>query len=108
MSVLKSLAVMSIIVTVLAVAAMVQLVIALLPYLAAALVVVLVLRWRRAGAPATSVTPPAVLIRPGPQPGDRGGAPAAAPEGWVMVPVWVAPRRPDPIVVDAEGITDRD
>jgi hypothetical protein len=108
MSMLKGFVVMGMIVTVLAVATLVQLAFALLPYLAAALVVVLVLRWRRSDVPAASVAPPAVRTCPGPPPRYRVGAPAAAPEGWVMVPVWVAPRRPDPIVVDAEGITDRD
>jgi hypothetical protein len=108
MSILKSFVVMSLILTVLAVATLVQLAFAVLPYLAAALVVVLVLRWRRAGGPAASVAPPAVRSCPGPQPRYRVGVPAAAPGGWVMVPVWVAPRRPDPIVVDADGITERD
>jgi hypothetical protein len=108
MSVLKSFLVMILILTVLAVATLVQLAFAVLPYLAAALVVVLVLRWRRAGGRAASVAPLAVRTYPGPQPRYRVGVPAAAQGGWVMVPVWVAPRRPGPIVVDAEGITDRD
>jgi hypothetical protein len=108
MSVLKSLVVMGVILTVLAVAALEQLAIAMLPYLVAALFVLLVLRWRRSGTPAALAAPPTVLTCPCPQPRYRVGAPAAAPEGWVMVPVWVAPRRPGPIVIDAEGITDHD
>jgi hypothetical protein len=114
MRVLAGLLVMGMIVVVLAVAALVQLAIALLPYLAVALVVMLVLRWRRRD------TPPAAAhltrtypgrrsgVRAAPQPRYRVGAPAAAPEGWVMVPVWVAPTRPDPTVIDAEVIDDRD
>jgi hypothetical protein len=108
MRVLGGFVVMSMIVTVLAVAALVQLAIALLPYLAIALVVVLVLRWWRPDTSTTSAAPPAVRTSPGPQPRYRIGAPAAAPGGWVMVPVWVAPRRPDPRVIDAEVITDGD
>ena len=108
MSMLKGFVVMGMIVTVLAVATLVQLAFALLPYLATALVVVLVLRWRRSDVRAASVAPPAVRTYPGPPPGYPVGVPAAAPQGWVMVPVWVAPRRPGPIVIDAEVITDRD
>jgi hypothetical protein len=114
MRVLAGFFVMSMIVVVLAVAALVQLAIALLPYLAVALLLVLVLRSRRRGSP----TPPAPQVRTYPvrragvraarQPRYRVGAPAAAPEGWVMVPVWVAPRQPDPGVIDAEVIHDRD
>jgi hypothetical protein len=116
MRVLAGLLVMAMIVAVLAVAALVQLAIALLPYLAVALTVVLVLRWRRrdtrapsAAAPLTRSYPgPQARVRAAPQPRYRVGAPAAAPEGWVMVPVWVAPTRPDPGVIDAEVIDDRD
>jgi hypothetical protein len=108
MSVLKSFVVMSVIVTVLAVAALVQLAIALLPYLVIALIVVPVLRWRRSHTPATSSATPAVQTYPRQQPRYQIGAPTAAPQGWAMVPVWVAPRRSDPIVVDAEVITGRD
>jgi hypothetical protein len=111
MRVLAGFLVMSMIVTVLVLAALVQLAIALLPYLAVALIVVLVLRWWRrdtstppAAAPAERTYP----VRAAPQPRYRVGAPAAAPEGWVMVPVWVAPRQPDPSVIDAEVIDDRD
>jgi hypothetical protein len=114
MRVLAGFLVMGMIVMVLALAALVQLAIALLPYLAVALLVVLVLRWRRREGP----TPPAPQMRTYPvrqgrvraaeRPRYRVGAPAAAPEGWVMVPVWVAPRQPDPGVIDAEVITDRD
>ena len=114
MRVLAGLLVMGMIVMVLAVAALVQLAIASLPYLAVALVVVLVLRWRRRDTPPAA--PPLTRTYPGPQarvraaqqPRYRVGAPAAAPEGWVMVPVWVAPTRPDPRVIDAEVIGDRD
>ena len=114
MRVLAGILVMAMIVVVLAVAALVQLAIALLPYLAVALLVVLVLRWRRREGP----TPPAPQMRTYPvrqarvraaeRPRYRVGAPAAAPEGWVMVPVWVAPTHPDPRVIDAEVIGDRD
>ena len=99
---------MAMIVVVLAVAALVQLAIALLPYLAVALVVVLVLRWRRDTPPAAAPQMRTYTVRAAPQPRYRVGAPAAAPEGWVMVPVWVAPTRPDPGVIDAEVIDDRD
>ena len=47
-------------------------------------------------------------VRAAERPRYRVGAPAAAPEGWVMVPVWVAPTHPDPGVIDAEVIGDRD
>lgn len=111
MRVLAGFLVMSMIVTVLVLAALVQLAIALLPYLAVALIVLLGLRWRRRDNP----TPPAAAppertypVRAAPQPRYRVGAPAAAPEGWVMVPVWVAPTRPDPRVIDGEVITDGD
>ena len=109
MRVLMGFFVMAMIVMVLAVAALVQLVIALLPYLAVALVVVLVLRLRRRRNP----TPPAMAypgaqarVRAAGQRSYRVGAPVAAPEGWVLVPVWVAPARPDPTVIDAEVIND--
>lgn len=117
MRVVAGFLVMSMIVTVLALAALVQLAIALLPYLAVALIVVLVLRWRRRDAHPPSAAAPQMRIYPDPQarvwwaarqPRYRVGAPAAAPGGWVMVPVWVAPTQPDPRVIDAEVITDRD
>jgi len=109
MRVLAGLLVMAMIVVVLAVAALVQLAIASLPYLAVALVVVLVLRWRRRDTPpAAAPQMRTYTVRAAPQPRYRVGAPAAAPEGWVMVPVWVAPTRPDPGVIDAEVIDDRD
>jgi hypothetical protein len=117
MRVLAGLLVMSMIVMVLALAALVQLAMALLPYLAVALIVVLVLRSRRrrdthppaAAAPPQRTYPgPQACVRAAQQPRYRVGAPAPAPEGWVMVPVWVAPRQPDPRVIDAEVITDRD
>jgi hypothetical protein len=111
MRILAGFFVMSMIVTVLALTALAQLAIALLPYAAVALIVVLVLRSRRHNAPATLVERTHVAqarVRPAPQPRYRVGAPAAAPGGWVMVPVWVAPTRPDPRVVDAEVITDDD
>jgi hypothetical protein len=104
MSALRAFFVMGMIVTVLAVVALAQLAIALLPYLAAALVVLLILRFRRS-EPRAAAPPHAVLTYRDPQPRYRVGAPAAAPEGWVMVPVWVAPRRPDPTMIDAEVIT---
>jgi hypothetical protein len=106
MTVLKNFFVVSVIITVLAAAALVQLVIALLPYVAAALIVALILLWHRCGTAAAP--PPAVLARADPQPRYRVGAAAAAPGGWVMVPVWVAPKGPDPNVIDAEVITGRD
>jgi hypothetical protein len=109
MTVLKSFFVMSVIVTLLAAVALVQLVITLLPYLAAALIVALILRWRRSKAPAAvAAASHAVRICPDSEPSYRIGAPAAAPGGWVMVPVWVAPRRADPNVIDGEVITGRD
>jgi hypothetical protein len=105
--------VMSMIVTVLVLAAVAQLAIALAPYLAVALIVVLVLRWRRRPTAAMSTAAPLerayvaqARVRPTPPTRYRVGAPAAAPEGWVMVPVWVAPPRPDPRVIDADVITD--
>jgi membrane protein implicated in regulation of membrane protease activity len=100
--------VMSMIAAVLAVAALAQLVIALLPYLAVALIVALVLRRRRRNAtpPAAAVPLRTYPVRAVTPPRYTVGAPAAAPEGWVMVPVWVAPNRPDPKVIDAEMITD--
>ena len=111
MRVLAGLFVMSTIVTMLAVAALVQLAIALLPYLAVALIVVLVLRSRRRrdSVAASAAAPPMRThpVRAVPRPRCRIGAPAAAPEGWTMVPVWVAPTRPDPRVIDAEVIDDR-
>jgi hypothetical protein len=103
--------VMSMIVMVLALAALVQLAIALLPYLAVTLIVLLILRWRRRDSstrPAAAPPERAYTVRAAPQPRYRVGAPAPAPEGWVMVPVWVAPTRPDPRVIDAEVIDDRD
>jgi hypothetical protein len=93
------------IVTVLAIAALVQLVITLLPYLAVALIVLLVLRARRRS---TTSLPSAEAVTVTPASRYRIGAPAAAPEGWVMVPVWVAPTRPGAPVIDAEVIGDRD
>jgi len=115
MRVLAGLFVMSLIVTVLVLAALVQLAIALLPYLAVALIVVLVSRWRPRDTATRAAAAPPMRTCPGPQawvrtaqPRYRVGAPAAAPEGWVMVPVWVAPTRPDPRVIDAEVIVDRD
>lgn len=100
---------MAMIVVVLAVAALVQLAIALLPYLAFALTVVLVLRWRRRDSPPAAAPPERTYtVRAAQQPRYRVGAPAAAPEGWVMVPVWVAPTQPDPGVIDAQVIDDRD
>jgi len=109
MRVLAGFLVMGMIVVVLAVAALVQLAIALLPYLVVALVVVLVLRWRRRDTPpAAAPLTRTYTVRAAPQPRYRVGAPAAAPQGWVMVPVWVAPTRPDPGVIDAQVIDDRD
>jgi len=103
MSALKAFFVMSVIMTAVVAITLVQLVITMLPYLAAALVALLILRWRRPGTP-TVAPPPAVRHYPEPQPRYRIGVPAAAPEGWVMVPVWVAPTRPDPTVIDGEVI----
>ena len=110
MRVLAGLFLMCTIVIMLAVAALVQLAIALLPYLAVALIVALVLRSRRrdrVATPAAAPPMPTYPVREAPQPRYRVGAPAAAPEGWLMVPVWVAPTRPDPRVIDAEVIDDR-
>jgi hypothetical protein len=107
MNALKALFVMSVIVTVLVVVTLVQIAIMLLPYLIAALIVALILRWRRSGEPAEPGAP-AMLTYPDPRPAYRIGAPASAPEGWVMVPVWIAPKRPGPNVIDAEVITGHD
>ena len=112
MRILAGFFVMSMIVTVLVLAALAQLAIALLPYLAVTLIVVLVMRSRRRrDAPAAAVertyVAPARVRRPA-APRYRVGAPAAAPGGWVMVPVWVAPTRSDPRVIDAEVITEDD
>jgi hypothetical protein len=107
MNALKALFVMSMIVTVLVAITLVQLVITVLPYLAGALVVLLILRWRRPGT-STVAPPPAVRSYPEPRPRYHVGVPAAAPEGWVMVPVWVAPTPPAPKVIDAEVITGHD
>ncbi len=103
MRTLAGVLVMSVIATMLAVAALAQLAIALLPYLGVALIVALVLRWRSPGR----VHPdPRECVRPAPPRGYRIGAPAPAPEGWVMLPVWIAPTRPGPPVIDGEVITD--
>jgi len=111
MRVLAGFLVMSMIVTVLALATLVQLAIALLPYLAVALIVGLVLRSRRRHTPRApfqrAYRGPQAQVRAA-QPRYRVGAPAPAPEGWVMVPVWVAPTSPDPRVIDAEVITESD
>lgn len=108
MKLLGALFAMVLIVTGLAVATLVQLVITLAPFLMVALLVVLTLRARRPARP----SPPAAgwpdggyLRRVAPQPQYRVGAPTPAPGGWAMVPVWVAPP-PGPPVIDAEVIGD--
>jgi hypothetical protein len=110
MKLLGALFAMVLIVTVLAVATVVQLVTTLAPFLMVTLVVMLVLRARRPARPlppATGWPGGGYHRRVAPQPQYRVGAPAAAPGGWVMVPVWVAPT-PRPPVIDAEVIRDRD
>jgi predicted lipid-binding transport protein (Tim44 family) len=110
MKLLGALFAMVLIVTGLAVAALVQLVITLAPVLMVALVVVLMLRTQRPARPSPPITGwphSGYPRRVAPQPQYRVGAPAAAPGGWVMVPVWIAPT-PGPPVIDAEVIGDRD
>jgi hypothetical protein len=110
MKLLGTLFAMVLIVTGLAVATLVQLVITLAPFLMVAQVVVLVLRARRparSSPPVTGWPDGGYPQRVAPQPQYRVGARAAAPGGWVMVPVWVAPT-PGPPVIDAEVIGDRD
>ena len=111
MKLLTTLVATGMIVTMLAVAALAQLMITMLPYLAVAVIVALVLRARQSttgGSPARiapNTVNPATIAPPR---RDRIGAPAPAPGGWVLVPVWVAPAPPSPPVIDAEVITDRD
>jgi hypothetical protein len=110
MKLLGALFAMVLIVTGLAVATLVQLVITLAPFLMVALVVVLMLRARRPARPSPPVTGWPHSGYPGrvaPQPQYRVGAPAAEPGGWVMVPVWIAPT-PGPPVINAEVIGERD
>jgi hypothetical protein len=110
MKLLGALFAMVLIVTVLVVAIVIELVITLAPFLLVGLLVVLVLRARKPARPSPPVTGwphSAYPRRVAPQPQYRVGAPAAAPGGWVMVPVWIAPT-PGPPVIDAEVIRDRD
>jgi hypothetical protein len=103
---------MSLIVTVLVLTALAQLIITLAPFLAVALLVLLVLRLLRHRNPAVSAAPvdraygARARVRAAGKREYRVGAPAAAPEGWVLVPVWVAPARPEPTVIDAEVINE--
>jgi hypothetical protein len=110
MKLLTALFAMVMIVTILAVAALVQLVITLLPYLAVAVLVTVVVHARRrvqrpvvaAGWPGSGY--PAQMAS---QWHYRVGAPTPVTGGWVMAPVWVAPT-PGPRVIHAEFIRDRD
>jgi len=102
---------MSIFVVAMAVAvlAVVQLMIAVLPYLAVALVVLLVLRSRRRRDVRPQAAAPRgaqAAVRAAGQRAYRVGAPAPAPEGWMLVPLWVAPAQPRPPVIDGEVIDD--
>lgn len=106
MKILTTLVAMLMIATVLALAALVQLMISLAPFLALALIAILLLRARRPTvSPAAGWTgchPPEVAA-----PSQcRLGAPTAASGGWVMVPVWVAPQ-PGPRIIDGEVLGDR-
>lgn len=94
-------------VAMLAMAALVQLVISLAPFLMVALMVALVLRARR-----PAVLPPVLRqtvrshpLRAASTTRYRVGALNAVPGGWVMVPVWVAPP-PARTVIDGEVLGD--
>lgn len=102
--------------SVLVVAALVQLLIHLLPYLiliAAVVLVVRMLRGRHAAPPVAGLPArrphtrryhrPPLGAAPSPP---TGWAPGAAP-GWVLLPVWVGPpARPSSPVIDAEVIEE--
>jgi hypothetical protein len=110
MKVIAALVVAVMLVTVLAIAALVQLVIWSAPFLLVALIVTLVVRARRSAArsrPVTGTAGRSHPLRVAAAPQYRVGAPSAAPGGWVMVPVWVAPT-PGPPVIDGEVLGGRD